>query len=253
MAQETEHRQHHINLLPGEAAPTVLVPGDPGRVELFAKEMDEAWKVAQKREYVTYTGKKDGVLISCTSSGIGPSPTAIGVEELIRVGTKNIIRMGTCGALQPDMQAGDMIIATGAVRGSRCTEEFISIDYPAIADYRIVRASIDACERLGLKYHLGLVRTHDAFYLESPWAHGDYAARLKPWVDLGVLAVENESATIFVVASMQGVRAGTILLSSNPIFGEGEDDPDLELHKRDLVRVGIETAKVLHEMGLDED
>ena len=251
MSQEAQHRQHHINLLPGEAAPTILVPGDPGRVKLFAEQMDEAWKVAEKREYITYTGKKDGVLISCTSSGIGPSPTAIGVEEFIRIGAKNIIRIGTCGALQPFMKAGDMIIATGAVRGERCTEEFISIDYPAIADYRIVRASIDACERLELTYHLGLVRTHDAFYLESPWAHGDYKARLQKWIDLGVLAVENESSTIFVIASMQGVRAGTILLSGNPIFGEGEEDPDLETHKKNLVRVGIETAKILHEKGLD--
>lgn len=253
MNKEAVHRQHHIDLLPGETAPTVLVPGDPGRVELFAEMMDDAQKIAQKREYLTYTGTKDGVPISCTSSGIGPSPTAIGVEELIRVGTKNIIRMGTCGALQPNMKAGDIIIVTAAVRGERCTEEFISIDYPAIADYRIVRASIDACERLGLPYHLGIVRTHDAFYLESPWAFGDYEARLKKWVDLGVLAVENESSTIFVIASMQGVRAGTILLSSDPIFGKNENDPNLEQHKRDLVRVSIETAKVLHEMGLDRD
>ncbi|MCD6355965.1 MAG: nucleoside phosphorylase [Anaerolineaceae bacterium] len=251
---ETEHRQHHINMLPGEAAPTVLVPGDPGRVDLFAQEMDQAWKVAQKREYLTYTGKKDGVLISCMSSGIGPSPTAIGVEELIRLGTKNIIRMGTCGSLQPYMKVGDIIIVTAAVRGERCTEEFISIDYPAIADYHIVRASIDACERLGMKYHLGIVRTHDAFYLESPWAFGDYKARLQKWIDLGVLAVENESATMLVIASMQGVRAGTILLGSDPIFGKkGEEDPDYEQHQRNLVRVGIETAKILHEMGLDED
>ncbi len=95
------------------------------------------------------------------------------------------------------------------------------------------------------------MRTHDAFYLESPWAHGDYEARLQKWIDLGVLAVENESSTIFVIASMQGVRAGTILLSGNPIFGGGEEDSDLEKHKKDLVRVGIETAKILHEKGLD--
>jgi len=253
MNHEAVHRMHHIDLLPGDLAPTVLVPGDPGRVELFAELMDDAKKIARKREYLTYNGSKDGVEISCTSSGIGPSPTAIGVEELIRVGAKNIIRMGTCGSLQPNMKAGDMIIVTAAVRGDRCTEEFISVDYPAIADYRIVRASIDACERLGMTYHLGIVRTHDAFYLESPWAFGDFKARLQPWVDLGVLAVENESATMFVIASMQGVRAGTILLSSDPIFGGDENDPDLEEHKRDLVRVGIETAKILHDMGLDKE
>ena len=251
MSQEAPHRQHHIDMLPGDIAPTVLVPGDPGRVALFAEQMDKAWQVAHKREYLTFTGKKDGVPISCTSCGLGPSPTAIGTEELIRIGARNIIRMGTCGAIQPFMKAGDIIVVTSAVRGERATEEFISIDYPAIASHYIARASIEACQRLGLTYHVGMVRTHDAFYLESPWAFGDYKARLQPWVDLGVLAVENEAATMFVVASMQGVRAGAILLSSDPIFGEDEDDPRLEEHKRDLVRVSIETAKILHEKGLD--
>jgi len=122
MKKEAVHRQYHIDMLPGDAAPTVLVPGDPERVAIFAEMMDEAKKVAEKREYITYTGKKDGVAISCTSSGIVPSPTAIGVEELIRIGTKNIIRMGTYGALHPNMKVGDMITATAAVRGSRCTE-----------------------------------------------------------------------------------------------------------------------------------
>jgi uridine phosphorylase len=246
-----ESRQHHINLLPGEAAPTVLIPGDPGRVKVFADLMDEAWKVNEKREYITYTGKKDGVAVSCTSTGLGPSPTAIGVEELIRIGTKNIIRIGTCGAIQPFLKPGEMIIATGAIRGDRATEELISIDYPAVADYRIVRALIEACKRLNLPYHLGLVRTHDAFYMESPWAPGNVRERLQKWVDLDVLALENESSVLFVVAGMQGVRAGTILLSGHPIFDEGGADPNLEQNIRNMVSAGIEAAKILHEQGLD--
>lgn len=248
---EQEHRQHHIDLLPGEAAPTVLIPGDPGRVLIFAELMDESRKVAQKREYLTYTGKKDGISISCTSTGLGPSPTAIGAEELIRIGTKNIIRIGTCGTIQSHLKAGDMIIATGAVRGDRAGEEFISIDYPAVADFRIVRALIDACVRLGLTYHLGIVRTHDAYYLESPQASGDTKARLQKWIDLDVLALDNESSTLFVIAGMQGVRAGTILLSSNPIFNAQGEDPDMERNVKNLVQAGIEAAKILHEKGLD--
>lgn len=246
-----EHPQHHIDMVAGDAAPTVLIPGDPGRVKLFAELVDEAWKVAHKREYLTYTGKKDDVLISCTSTGIGPSPTAIGVEELIRIGTKNIIRIGTCGPIQPFLKPGEVIIATGAIRGERATEEFISVDYPAMADFRVVRALIDACERLDVPYHKGLVRTHDAFYLESPWARGDYQARLQKWIDLDVLAVENESSAIFVIAGMQGVRSGTVLLSSYPIFEEHEEDPHLEENIKKLVLVGIEAAKILHEKGLD--
>lgn len=246
-----EHRQHHIDMVTGDAAPTVLTPGDPGRVKIFAGLMDEAWQVAHKREYLTYTGTKDGVPITCTSTGIGPSPTAIGAEELIRIGTKNIIRIGTCGAIQSFLRPGEMIIATGAIRGERASEEFIPIDYPAMADFRIVRALIDACERLEVPYHKGLIRTHDAFYLESPWAEGDYKARLQKWIDLDVLAIENESSALFVIAGMQGVRAGTVLLSSYPIFEDHEEEPNLEENIKKLVLVGIEAAKILHEQGLD--
>lgn len=248
---EMQHRQHHINLLPGEAAPTVLIPGDPGRVKIFAELMDEAWKVTEKREYITYTGIKDGVQISCTSTGLGCSPTAIGTEELIRIGTKNIIRIGTCGPIQPYLKPGEMIIATGAVRGERTSEEFISIDYPAVADYRIVSALIDACVKLGLTYHLGIIRTHDAYYMESPQAIGDYKTRLQKWIDLNVLALENESSTLFVIAGMQGVRAGTILLSGYPIFDNYGEDQNLNTHIKNLVLAGIEAAKILHEKGLD--
>jgi len=247
----TQHRQHHINLLPGEAAPTVLIPGDPGRVKVFADLMDEAWKVTEKREFITYTGRKDGVLISCTSTGLGSPPTAIGTEELFRIGTKNIIRIGTCGAIQPFCKPGDMIIATGAVRGERTSEELIPVEYPAAADFRIVRALIDACERLDLPYHVGIIRTHDAYYMESPQAFGDYKARLQKWVDLGVLALDNESSALFIVSSLHGIRAGTILASGNSIFQENADDVDWESNVRKMIRAGIEAAKILHERELD--
>jgi uridine phosphorylase len=242
--------QHHIDCKAGDIAPTVLIPGDPGRVALFAELMDEGRKVAEKREYITYTGKKGDVPITCTSTGLGCPPTAIGVEELIRIGAKNIIRIGTCGALQPFLKPGHMIIATGAVRGEHTSEEFINMEYPAVADYRVVRALVDACEKLGLPYHLGIVRTHDAYYMESPQALGDYHARLKKWVDMGVLALENESSTLFVISSMQGIRAGTILASGNPIFSPDADDFDWDVHIRKMVQAAIEAARLLHERGL---
>lgn len=249
--QEThDEKQHHIDMGKGDIAPTVLIPGDPGRVEVFASLMDDAKKIAEKREYITYTGTKDGVPISCTSTGLGTPPTAIGVEELIRIGAKNIIRIGTCGAIQSFLEPGHMIIATGAVRGEHTSEELISMEYPAVADYRIVRALVDACEKLELPYHLGIIRTHDAFYLESPWALGDYRARLKPWVDMGVLALENESSTLFTICSMQGIRAGTILASGYSILEEHDEQIHQEENIRKMVSAGIEAAKLLHERGL---
>jgi uridine phosphorylase len=243
-------KQHHIDMKEGDIAPTVLIPGDPGRVKVFAELMDEAHKVAEKREYITYTGKKDGVAISCTSTGLGCPPTAIGVEELIRIGAKNIIRIGTCGALQPYLKPGHMIIATGAVRGEHTSEEFISMEYPAVADYRVVRALVDGCEKLGIPYHLGIIRTHDAYYMESPQAIGDYMKRIQPWMDMGVLALENESSTLFVISGMHGIRAGTILTSGNPIYTPNADDCDWDSHIRKMVQAAIEAAKLLSERGL---
>jgi uridine phosphorylase len=244
--------QHHIDMKKGDVAPTVLVPGEPRRVEVFASLLDEATKVAEKREYVTYTGKKDGVAVSCTSTGLGCPPTAIGVEELIRIGAKNIIRIGTCGVIQPFIKPGEFIIVTGAVRGEHTSEEFINMEYPAVADYRIVRALIDACEKLGMPYHLGIVRTHDAYYLESPEAREDFMERLQPWIDLGVLALDNESSSLFVIAGMQGIRAGTILTCGNPIYMPDADNCDWESNIVKMVKAGIGAAKLLSERGLAE-
>jgi len=124
------------------------------------------------------------------------------------------------------------------------------ISPPAAADYRIGRALIDACEKLNLPYHVGIIRTHDAYYLESPQAHSNYLARLQPWIDLGVLALENESSALFTICGMQGIRVGTILASSNPIFHPDADDCDWDTHVRKMVSAGIEAAKLLHERGL---
>lgn len=250
MPQGKPHAEHHINMVKGDIAPTVLTPGNPGRVLMFAELMDEAHKVAEKREYITYSGTKDGVPISCTCTGLGCPPTAIGVEELWHIGAKNIIRIGTAGSIQPHVRAGDLVIATGAVRGEHTSEEYIHMEYPAVADYRVVRALIDACEKLGYAYHLGIIRTHDAYYMESPQAHGDFRARLQKWIDMGVLCLENEASTLFVVSSISGVRAGAILAPSNPIWEPQPDEETWRKNQRKVVTAAIEAAKLLAARGL---
>ncbi len=251
MSRKEEHiaPQHHVDMVKGDVATTVLVPSDPERVEVFAGLMDKANKVARKREYLTYTGEKDGVAISCTSSGIGPSPTAIGTEELIRLGAENIIRIGTCLTVDPSIKPGEMIIPLGAMRDERACEEFISIDYPAIADFHIVRALIDACEKLKIPYHMGIVRTHDAFYKDSPYKEGGLKDKIQKWLDMDIIAFDTETATMLVISSMQGVRAGAILLSGYP--APVNDDPDFLKYEKNLVMVGIEAAKNLAKMGLN--
>jgi uridine phosphorylase len=249
MSSKEEHieRQHHADMVKGDIATTVLVPSDPERVEVFAGLMDKANKIARKREYLTYTGEKDGVAISCTSSGIGPSPTAIGTEELIRLGAENIIRIGTCVTIDPAIKPGEMIIPLGAMRDERATQEFISIDYPAIADYRIIRVLIDACEKLKIPYHLGVIRTHDAFYRESPFNQEAFRTQVQKWLDMDIIAFDNESATMFVISAMQGVKAGAVLLSGFPV--PDNEDAEFLMNEKNLVMVGIEAAKSLAMIG----
>lgn len=205
-------RQHHIDLKPGDVAETVFLPGDVHRAKFIADLFDEAEFVAHKRQYVTYTGTYRGTKISVTSTGIGCPALAIAVEELINVGAKNFIRIGTCGALQKHVRLGDVIIASGAVRGDGTSREYFPLEYPAVADFDTLEALIAAAKERDVDPHVGIIRAHDAFYAESILAGGDYLIKDKPWIDSGVLSTENESSTLFTLATVRICRSGTILI-----------------------------------------
>jgi uridine phosphorylase len=205
-------RQHHIDLKPGDVAETVFLPGDVHRAKFIADLFDEAEFVAHKRQYVTYTGTYRGTKISVTSTGIGCPALAIAVEELINVGAKNFIRIGTCGALQKHVRLGDVIIASGAVRGDGTSREYFPLEYPAVADFDTLEALIAAAKERDVDPHVGIIRAHDAFYAESILAGGDYLIKDKPWIDSGVLSTENESSTLFTLATVRKCRSGTILI-----------------------------------------
>lgn len=204
-------KQHHIDLLPGDVAETVLLPGDVGRAEFIADRFDNAKLIAHNRQYITYTGTYQGIPVSVTSTGIGCPALAIAVEELIMVGAKNFIRVGTCGALQEYVKLGDIVIATAAVRGDGTSREYFPLEYPAVADFHILESLLEAAEKRGVKPHAGIIRGHDAFYAESILANGDYLALDKPWIEGNVLAVENESSTLFPLTTVRKCRGGTIL------------------------------------------
>ncbi len=145
------------------------------------------------------------------SPGIGCPAVAIAVEELIRVGARNLIRVGTGGILQPHIPVGSIIIATAAVRGDGTSREYFPLEYPAIASLEIVEALVAGADKLALKPFVGIIRGHDAFYIESMLARGDYVARDRPWIESNVLCVENESSILFPLAQVRGARGGTIL------------------------------------------
>jgi len=117
-------KQHHIDLLPGDVGETVLLPGDVSRAKVIADHFDEAELIAHKRQYITYTGTYKGVRVSVTSTGIGGPALAIAVEELIHVGAKNFIRVGTGGGIQSRLPVPATIIGTAAVRGDGTSREY---------------------------------------------------------------------------------------------------------------------------------
>ena len=229
----------HIGLDENDIGKHVILPGDPARCEMVNQYFEDGKLMQVSRGNPTYTGTYHGVPVSVMSTGMGPMAVAVCVEELKHIGAKTLIRMGTSGSLQPNIPDGSFVIATGAVRGEMASREYIDLEYPAIADIDVVCALKQACKEYGVTPYCGIVRSHDAFYIESPGAHGGLEGvqeRIQKWVDAGVMAVENESSALFTVSSLLGgLRAGTILLTGGYLgsaYGSMSTSNDTEYPKR---------------------
>ncbi len=234
----------------GDVAEYVFLPGDPGRAEKIASFFDEAKKVSEYRGFVTYTGKYGGVPISVTSTGIGCPSACIVVEELVKIGAKTVIRVGTTGSIQENLNSGDIVIATAATRTDGATKAYVPSEYPAVASPEVVSALTKAAEKLGVKYRLGSVWTSDAFYAEGM----DF---VNMWNKAGVLSVEMECSGIFTIASLRGIRAGAILAVDGNLvkgkkkgeFEHGEKKGELadEVQKaiENEIKIALEAVRIL--------
>ena len=210
--QELE-RQYHIHCAPGEVGRYVILPGDPGRCASIAAYFDDARLIAQNREYTTYTGTLLGVPVSVCSTGIGGPSASIAMEELHKLGADTFIRTGTCGGIDLDVKSGDIVVATGAIRFEHTSMEYAPIEFPAVADFGIAAALMQASKELGYTTHSGVVQCKDSFYGQhSPEKSPVYYELLNKWESwkrLGVKASEMESAALFVVAAALRVRCGS--------------------------------------------
>lgn len=205
--------QYHIKCSKGDVARYVLLPGDPARVKIIASLWDESRKVAENRQYITYTGKVGGVEISTTSTGIGGPSAAIAVEELARIGADTFIRVGTCGGYKKEHKIGDIAIATGAVRSEGTTRQYVQPEYPALSSPEVLMALIEAAERIEAAYHVGITKSTDAFY--AGMAFGGYRPSwAKDSEDdirkANVITEEMEASTVFTLANLFGLRAGCV-------------------------------------------
>jgi uridine phosphorylase len=244
-----------VRIKGGEVAPIALLPGDPDRVPKIITLWDEAREVTRHRGYVVSTGRMGGNPLSVCSTGIGAPSTAIAIEELARTGCRAFIRVGSMGAIQPGIRCGDLVIASAAVRMEGCSRQYVGPEYPAAADIQATLALIEAARSMGARYHVGYVASTDSFYCGQ--ARRGYAGYWQSWMDdiipdlqmSRVLGFEMESALIFVLCSLYGLRAGSVLA----VFGNratGEASARALKGERDCIRVACEATRILYEKGV---
>lgn len=215
---ENKEKMYHIGLTKAdlEGAKYAILPGDPGRVPKIASMLDSAKPLTVSREYTSYLGELDGEKVLVISTGMGGPSTAICVEELKLVGIENLIRVGTSGGMQLNVNSGDLVIAQAAIRQEGTSKEYVPIEFPAIANIDLVNALRLSAYELGYPYHTGIVQCKDSFYgqhspermpvsyeLENKW---------QAWIKAGCLASEMETAALYTVSQVLGLNAAAVLL-----------------------------------------
>ncbi len=197
----------HIRLPQDLGVKYAILPGDPGRVDRVAEYLTNPQQLAFNREYKSVLGTYKGIPILVMSTGMGGPSTAIGVEELAKVGIKAAIRIGSCGCLTGDMHVGDILLVSGAIREDGTTKSYVPTEYPAIPD----RILLDACEMSAISqsfpYKVGLARSHDRLYDDV-----DEAKQTRDfWAKRGVLGSDMETSALFVVGMLRGMKTASIL------------------------------------------
>jgi len=206
---------YHLGWGDACGAKYAILPGDPGRVEMIAGYLDNPRFLCQNREYTTWIGELSNQPVLVMSTGMGGPSTAIAVEELFMAGIDTFVRVGTCGGMAEKVEAGDVVIATGAIRQEGTSREYVPIEFPAIADLTITNALVKAAGNINAKWHAGVVQCKDSFYGQhSPDrmpAGSDLKDKWQAWIKAGCLASEMESAALYITAQILGCRAGCVL------------------------------------------
>ena len=201
----SENLMPHIRLPKDLDVDCVLLPGDPARADTVASHLEDARLLASNREFRSWQGTYKGKKMLVTSTGIGAASCAIAVEELIQCGVHNLIRIGSCGALQKEIRLGDLILVQGAVRDEGTSRTYIDSIYPAIPDFELMNACVEAAEEEQIPAHVGMARSHDSFYTDRE----DEIDAL--WAGRGVLGCDMETAALFVIGKLRGVKTASIL------------------------------------------
>jgi DeoD family purine-nucleoside phosphorylase len=229
----------HVRAEPGDYAEACLVPGDPLRARYVAEKfLDGAEQRNAERGMLGYTGTYKGRPVSVQATGMGCPSAAIVFEELIQLGVKRLLRIGTCGGLQPDLALGDLIVALSAVPSDKTALTYTGGEpHAPTASWELVHGAVHAAKELGKPVRVGPIVSSDVFYDPDK-------GRAQRWSDRGILAVEMEAAVLFTLGGMRKVQTGCLLTVSDVVV-ESEfvriSDEELRAAVDQMTELALET------------
>jgi purine-nucleoside phosphorylase len=229
----------HISAATGDFAESILLPGDPLRARYIAEtHLEKVRLVTEVRGMLGYTGEYRETAVSVMGTGMGvPSASIYATELITEYGVKNLIRVGTCGAIQPEVRLRDIVLGMGACTDSGVNRaRFDGADFAAIADFHLLRTAVETAERLGLRVHVGNLFTADLFYDPRPERYERIAA-------MGVLAAEMEAAGLYAIAAEHGVRALAMAMAGDHLGDqESLSSEERERGVDQMVELALETV-----------
>ncbi len=240
----------HVRCRVGDIAPYVIIPGDPGRVKRIVEYMDDAKLLAQNREYLVYTGSYKGVPITVCSSGIGGPAASIAFEELIKLGAKVFIRVGSAGGRQKTTPIGTPVVINAAYRGEGTSKAYLPVEFPAVSDLDVTNALVQALKERGTVYQVGLGFTRDAYYVQDKELN-------TLLTDCGVKAAEQEAAVLFIVGSVRGVKTGAVVSTDSNIWLDkqptlAEKEKLFFIGEKRAIQAALDATVILYKDGAHE-
>ncbi|MGI9276064.1 MAG: uridine phosphorylase [Endozoicomonas sp.] len=245
----------HLGITKGDlqGAELAIVPGDPARSERIAREMGNPAQLCSTREFNSWLGWISGKPVVVCSTGIGGPSTSIAVEELSQLGVTTFLRIGTTGAIQADLEPGDMIVTSGSVRLDGASTHFAPIEFPAVANFECTQALVEAVKAEKVNYHVGITASSDTFYpgqerYDTRTGHviRQFRGSMEEWQALGVLNYEMESATLLTMCAAMGLRAGCVAAAIvNRTRQEIPDESRIAESEATAIRVVVNAASRL--------
>jgi len=249
---------------PGDVAEHVFLCGDPARVDRIAEGWSRPREVCRVREYRIVTGERDGLPVSAASTGIGAPSTAVLLEELAKLGSHTFLRIGNSGGLSRELDLGDLVVTTGAVRDDGTSRTYVTPEFPAVAHHDVVRGLLDAAGSRGIRAHAGITWSLDAFYARNAVAGPDgrmasmsvggywpgfLESRIRDMQAAGVLNCEMEAGVLLTLAALFGLRAGCICVVSDRTPWEGPSALDLDRNMATCIAVACDAMARVAERG----